>query len=167
MKFRFVIALLTVLALAFGVSAQDSELTLTVLGTYETGIFDEGAQEIGAYDPSSGRLFTTNAQADSIDILDMSSPSELSLIGQISLEDYGAGINSVAVYNSLVTAAVQGAEKTDNGMAVFMDTDGNVLNAVEVGALPDMITFTPDGNYALTANEGEPNDEYTVDPEGS
>jgi hypothetical protein len=62
---------------------------------------------------------------------------------------------------------VQNVIKTDPGLAVFFDADGRFVNKVQVGALPDMITFTPDGKKVLVANEGEPNDEYTVDPEGS
>jgi len=38
---------------------------------------------------------------------------------------------------------------------------------VTVGAQPDTITFTPDGKSVLTANEGEPSDNYAADPEGS
>jgi hypothetical protein len=50
---------------------------------------------------------------------------------------------------------------------VFNTDDYNVLANIEVGALPDMVTFSPDGNMILTANEGEPNDSYTTDPTGT
>ena len=66
-----------------------------------------------------------------------------------------------------MAAAVQADPKQDPGKVVFFDTDGGFLNQVTVGALPDMLIFTPDGSNVLVANEGEPNDEYDNDPEGS
>src|SRR4029453_7484195 len=53
------------------------------------------------------------------------------------------------------------------GRVVFFDSDGNILGNVVAGALPDCLIFTPNGKQLLVANEGEPNDEYTVDPEGT
>ena len=53
-------------------------------------------------------------------------------------------------------------------VVAFYDTESLELKgSVEAGALPDMVTFTPDGKWVLVANEGEPNEEYTIDPEGT
>jgi hypothetical protein len=61
--------------------------------------------------------------------------------------------------------------RTDPGHAVFFALRGALppqfLAAVEVGALPDMITFSEDGTDVLTADEGEPDPSYTIDPPGS
>ena len=38
---------------------------------------------------------------------------------------------------------------------------------MQVGVLPDMIVFAHNGHYVLTADEAQPSDDYTVDPEGS
>ncbi|RZM74914.1 bifunctional metallophosphatase/5'-nucleotidase [Leptolyngbya iicbica LK] len=138
---------------------------LSLLGTYETGAFDEGAAEINAFDPDSDRLFVVNSNAVTIDILDVSDPSNPTLINQIDATQFGAGANSVAVKNGIVAVAIENETVTDNGKVVFFDADGNFLNEVEVGALPDMVTFTPDGSKVLVANEGEPDD--GVNPEGS
>lgn len=167
MKFRFALVVLVIVAMMLPVAAQDGELILTPIGTYETGIFDEGAQEIGSYDAGSQRLFVTNADANRIDILDLSDPANPTLIGEITLDEFGDSINSVATKNGIIAAAVEGPEVDSIGRVVFMDVDGNVTADYEAGVLPDMVGFSPDGNYAAVANEGEPNDEYTVDPEGS
>lgn len=156
---------LAVAAVAAPAVAQSVELEF--LGRYESGAFDEGAAEIVAFDARSGLAFVSNALANTVDALDISDPSSPTLAFTIDLAPYGAGVNSVAVSNGLVAVAVEADPKQDPGQVAFFDTDGNFKSAVEVGALPDMVTFTPDGRYALVANEGEPNAEYTVDPEGS
>lgn len=68
-------------------------------------------------------------------------------------------------------ATVEPANKTDNVELIFFDGSaaefGAVLGRVGVGALPDMVPTTPDGAHALVANEGEPAEDYSYDPDGS
>jgi DNA-binding beta-propeller fold protein YncE len=142
-------------------------IRLTSIGTYETDIFDESAAEIPAYDPISQCLFVVNANSASVEVLDLSNPSSPTKINEIDATDYGGIANSVAIKNGVVAVAIESENTQEPGQVVFFDTNGNFLNSVTVGALPDMLTFTPDGQKVLVANEGEPNDDYTVDPEGS
>ena len=144
-------------------------ITLNPIGTYETGLFDEGGAEIPAYDPITQRLFVVNAGPGTVDVLDVSDPSNPTFVTTIDVGDIGSP-NSVAVNNGLIAIAVENGESSqENGFVVFYDVNDltNPTNIVEVGPLPDMLTFTPDGTKVLVANEGEPNDDYTVDPEGS
>ena len=142
-------------------------LKLTQIGKYTTGVFDESAAEIPAYDPDTQRLFVVNANSAAVDVLDLSDPSEPTLIKAIDVSEFGEVANSVAVQNGIVAVAVEAAIAQNPGRVVFLNTDGDLLSQVEVGALPDMLTFTPDGTKVLVANEGEPSDDYTDDPEGS
>ena len=149
---------------------KDKSVTLEVLGTYESGIFDDSAAEIVAHDPVNQRLFVINAADSVVDVLDISNPTDPTHDFEIDvttdLTDAG-GINSVAVHDGVVAVAVERDNKQLNGWVAFYDTDGNFLKSVPAGALPDMLTFTPNGKYVLAANEGEPNDTYMVDPVGS
>ena len=140
---------------------------LRQLGTFGTGLFDQSAAEIPAYDPNTQRVFVVNANSATIDVLDISNPTNLTRINQIEVSPFGAGANSVAVNDGIVAVAVEANDTQDPGTVVFFDADGTLLNQVTVGALPDMLTFTSDGTRVLVANEGEPNDDYTNDPEGS
>jgi hypothetical protein len=144
-----------------------SGIELKKIGTYTTGIFDEGAAEIVAHDRKTQRLFVVNAQAARIDVLDISNPASPVALTPIEVTPHGTVANSVDVHDGVVAVAVQNAVKTDPGKVVFFDAKGQFLSAVQVGALPDMLTFTSEGGEVLVANEGEPNDDYATDPEGS
>lgn len=142
-------------------------LELSFLGRYSTGTYDAGGTEIAAYDPASKRLFSVNGSTGSVDIINVANPGNPTLVSSLSLAAYGAAANSVAAKNGIIAIAVEAVVKQDPGKVVFIDANGTVLNSVTVGALPDMVCFSPNGKYVLTANEGEPNSAYTVDPEGS
>ena len=142
--------------------------TLSVLGTYRTGVFEQGAAEIVAFDAATKRIFVVNAAATTVDVLDASQPEAPQLLSTIDASALGGSANSVAVKNGLVAVAIQDEVKTNAGRIAVYDTATLALRATfPAGALPDMVTFTPDGKTILVANEGEPNDDYSVDPEGS
>lgn len=129
-----------------------------------------GAAEITAYDPITQRLFVVNndAAGNKIDVIDFKNPASLSApIAAISITSLGAA-NSVAVSNGKLAVAIESSDKQAPGkVAVYNTNDYKEVKVITVGALPDMVTYSPDGNFILTANEGEPNDAYTNDPDGS
>lgn len=145
-------------------------LTLEKIGGYDSGIFGRSAAEIPAYDAASKRAFVVNAAAGKVDVLDLADPTKPVKLGEIDAGAVlaGAEINSVAVHGGLVAVAIQARPKTDPGrMALYSASDLMLQGHVAVGALPDMLIFTPDGRTVLVANEGEPSDDYQIDPEGS
>lgn len=151
--------------------ADGATADISVLGSYGAGAFDESAAEIVAFHADSNRILTVNALSGKIDVLDAADPAKPTKVGEISGGE-NTTINSVAVRNDgLAVAAVEPENKTDAGELIFFDAGadepGTVLGRVGVGALPDMVTITPEGDYALVANEGEPAEDYSVDPEGS
>lgn len=140
-------------------------LDIEHLASFGPGI--EGGAEIAAYDAQTARLFVTNAEDNTLDRYGLSDSANPVTLSPVDLSGFGDGPNSVAVANGVVAVAVQADPAQDPGVVVFFDADGNNTGQVTVGALPDMLTFTPDGQTLLVANEGEPSDDYTVDPEGS
>ncbi|TGV00936.1 choice-of-anchor I domain-containing protein [Flavivirga rizhaonensis] len=150
------------LALSFTtVQGQD----LQYLSGYDTTMSDSA--ETVAHDAINQQAFLTNSSNNSFTIVDISDPSTPTLVKNVDLSTYGAGPNSIAISGDVVAIAVEASPKQDPGKIVFFDLDGIYVDDISVGALPDMITFTPDGTKLLVANEGEPSDDYTNDPEGT
>ncbi|VCU69676.1 hypothetical protein PIGHUM_01739 [Pigmentiphaga humi] len=152
------------------VEATPTRISLRMLGRYSAGEFAVSAAEIPAFDPDSKRSFVVNARKGVVDVLDMADPANPKHVGVLDASAIAAGaeINSVAIHGGIVAVAVQAAAKTDPGHAALYKADTlALLGKVGVGALPDMLVFTPDGKTLLVANEGEPSDDYQKDPEGS
>ncbi|MEM7065494.1 MAG: choice-of-anchor I family protein [Cyanobacteria bacterium P01_B01_bin.77] len=132
---------------------------------------DEGA-EISAFDTDTANLFITTG--NTIEIFNLINPGAPAFVTSIDLTNpaniggfESGSVNSVAFSNGILAAAIEAETAQDNGIIAFFDAQGNFKNKFDVGALPDMVTFTPNGDKVLVANEGEPKDDYTVDPVGS
>jgi hypothetical protein len=162
------------------------EATPTTLGLARIGGYTDasltdpvGAAEITAFDAASKRLFVVNSVLATVDVLDLANPAAPVKLASIDISALGASVNSVAVSNGLVALAIEANRKTAPGVVAFYNASNlALLGQVTVGALPDMLTFTPDGKTVVVANEGEPAN-YAVaatattpaiaadDPEGS
>ncbi len=160
---KFLLTLLSIAGSINIVTESASALNITRLSSLGNSTNNFGA-EIPAYDPASRRLFLTGPN-NRLDIADISNPASPIPLPSIDLSSYGAGVNSVAIKNGIVALAMEASPITNNGSVVFFNTNGVFQSQVTVGALPDMLTFTPDGNRVLVANEGEAAN--GVNPDGS
>ena len=163
---KFLLTLLSIAGSINIVTESASALNITRLSSLgnSTIAANNFGSEIPAYDPASRKLFLTGPN-NRLDIADISNPASPIPLPSIDLSSYGAGVNSVAIKNGIVAVAMEANPITNNGSVVFFDTNGVFKNQVTVGALPDMLTFTPDGNRVLVANEGEAAN--GVNPDGS
>lgn len=153
--------------------ADNAELNVDQnAASYDAGSpFDEGGTEIVKYNPKTGYIYSVNGYETALDIIE-NKDDQMNLINRVYLGDFGieaSDLTSVAVHptGDYIAISAPAVEKTDKGLVAFFDAMGEYINRLTVGALPDMVTFSNDGQYALVANEGEPNDDYTVNPEGS
>ncbi len=137
--------------------------------------FDSSAAEIVSYDGCTDKLYVVNAQSKRIDVLALSEDSKPVQKGQIDLSTAAthAGINigaanSVSTHEGFVAVAIENAYKQANGIIALYRSDTlELITTYPAGALPDMVSFSKDGRFIASANEGEPSKDYSVDPEGS
>ena len=112
---------------------------------------------------------TTDVMADPINQITLSR-TNISLPAEVDGNSLGS-VTSIAINGDMMAVAVPAPSKASAGYVLFYngldDASPNYVDAVQVGRLPDMVTFTPDGFRVLAANEGEPTNDYTTDPRGS
>lgn len=160
----------TALALLVPVAAVAKPvLQGTVLWTFDHASAAGGADtaEIVAYEKASQRAFV--AGGPTVDVLDA---TDGTVVGSLAFTNLPSGfefdgVTSVVARGNVGAVALPDAQKRNGYVALFDTTTLQVTGYVEVGSLPDMLTFTPDGTRILVANEGEPNADYSVDPKGS
>ncbi len=145
-------------------AAPADALQFGFIGRFSAGALPSGqtAAEIVAYEQNTLYVMSLGA----VDVVDITDPAAPTRTSTISLP---GDPTSVAVDDGLVAISVPAADKTLPGAVLFF-AEGVQIGAVEVGALPDMVTITPDGKRLLVANEAEPNSygaPGSVDPEGS
>ena len=130
------------------------------------------------FDPGSGRVYVV--AASTVNVYQMNAAGALAPLADLACgftppAGTTAAPNSVAIANGIVAVAYE-IEVTASGaqqpgrVGFFEAASGAFLNSVEVGHLPDMLTFAADGTKVLVANEGEPNSygqANSFDPEGS
>lgn len=110
--------------------------------------------EIPAFDAVTNTLWVAGVKG--VDVLNASTGAFLQ---RIDTSAYGS-INSVSIKNGMAAFAIENNTRTNAGIVQLYDTATRSLasgtSTITVGALPDMLTFTPDGSKLLVANEGTP-----------
>ncbi len=164
--------------------ATGSSFRMQKVGQYSAGYNAAGGvAEIVAYDPASRRLLLVNGNTNTVNLLNfgndsVAAPTLISSLTPSTTVANATNVTSVAVKNGLVAVAVGNSTRTTPGYVFFYTAaTGAYVSHIDFstalsqvggvrGALPDMITFSPDGTKVLVAIEGEPSDTYDIDPLG-
>ncbi len=137
----------------------------------------DGAAESVAHE--GGKLYVTNGAQDRIDVFTIpdsagAEPAPADAIDLSGLDGYD-GVQSVAVKNGVVAVAISRAPVETSvfggtavlsqaGFVALFDAETlELLSTIDVGNLPDQLTFNEDGTQLLVAGEGEKNDDSDND----
>jgi uncharacterized repeat protein (TIGR01451 family) len=148
-------------ALVVGLLLNDAP-QLSAVATYDTGLGGNGAEIISVRD-DRGAL--TNADDSSFDLLDVSDILSPTLIQRVGPRAQLNNLNSLAIHptKDLVLAvagkAVSATNPINGKVLAYRLSTGAFITEALVGIQPDAIGISPDGNYAVVANEAEAPDQ--------
>lgn len=175
-----------------GFNNGKSSLDVALAGRYDSGKSnpDGGVIEIASYNYVNGFAYAIDGQdgvlaaipldslTDGTDVANLSG-SPIDIQSQVGSGFAYGDMTSVAISpdGQTLALAVQEADYTKAGEVLLFrcGSDGSLTlqQTIPTGVQPDMVTFTPDGSKALTADEGEPRDGYpdtdtgAIDPKGT
>ncbi|WP_454940702.1 choice-of-anchor I family protein [Evtepia sp.] len=176
--------LLSVGLVPSALAAQDDTPALEKIAGYSTGYSDQegGVAEIVAYSQDNQKFYLVNGREQKLDIVSLAGLTageegqSLTLEQRLDVSQMIPGfafgdLTSVAVdpVHDRVAVAVQAEDYAAKGAILLLNYDGEYLAHYPAGVQPDNVTFSPDGRYVLSANEGEPRQGYEngTDPQGS
>jgi len=149
------------------------------IGQYVIGTTNEdgGVAEIVKYNKDNGYMYIVNGSTTppTLDIVPLKQGGELTKLKSVPVDALAnkdgfvfGDLTSVDVNiaTKRVAVAVQNKDATANGRILLLDYEGNLLKTYEAGVQPDMVKFTSNGRYVMTADEGEFRS-GTVDPKGT
>ena len=145
-------------------SISISAMEINQISSFQIGK-GEGYAEMIRYHSQSKSLLVTASETGTIERISISDPFNLKKLAPFDLS--GGNITAVAVHKNLIAASIKEKIVDAPGNVQIFNNNGKKLAEYKTGALPDNIAFSTDGRYLLTANEGEPSDDYKIDPEGS
>ena len=110
------------------------------------------SSEIAAYDAERGALWVVGGPG--IQVLTWAAGT---VTASASISCTGAGTpNSIAIRAGLVAATFNAVAPAVNGTLCLFDAESReLLQTITVGATPDMVVFTQNGQHLLVANEAE------------
>jgi 2',3'-cyclic-nucleotide 2'-phosphodiesterase len=134
-------------------------------------VFDPGAEEMEIVDftPDDEKVIVTNSEEENICIIDISGLEDAPPAVE-KMIDLDGEPTSVAVHPSgeyaLVNTLDPDAAKVNDGKTWIVDLAAQELaGAVIVGVNPDCIAISPNGKYAVVANEAEIDEDNPNNPD--
>lgn len=156
-------------------------IDLTAFSQDTTGDDDGLVAEISASVFIGNKLFTLSSGGSNlVSLTDWSDPGNPVLADQLNFGDFET--TSIASFGNLFAVAATPANYSEAGadgnpdptpeslIRFFSINPGGKLKEVaevNTGFLSDGTAYSSDGRQLYVANEGEPNDDYSVDPVGS
>jgi uncharacterized protein len=127
---------------------------LSLVATYDTGLGANGSEIIGIRHTDLIAALTN--VAGSVDLLDLSNPSQPQLLRRVNVDTTAGTPNSVAIHPFYdYFLVVTGTAGSIGAVAAYRVSDGSLLDSAPAGIQPDSIAIAPNGQYAVVANEAE------------